>query len=101
MGEQGVQEGTKYTPLRGPSFEDVLLPIFTAWELPGKKSRLQLQREVFSLRVLSLVMSFEGTMVLNAELYMNSILTLVRSAIEMASSVDLLGWYAKWSGSRV
>ena len=32
------------------------------------KSRIQLQREVFSSRVLSLVMSFVGTMVLNPEL---------------------------------
>ena len=31
-------------------------------------ARIQLQWEVFSPRVLSLVMSFEGTMVLNAEL---------------------------------
>ena len=51
-------------------------------------------------------------MVLNAELLsMNSILTYVfllsrwvravLSAIEIASSVDLLGRYANWSGSRV
>ena len=33
-----------------------------------RKFRIQLQREVFSPRVLSLLMSFEGTMVLNAEL---------------------------------
>jgi hypothetical protein len=56
---------------------------------------------VFSPRVLSLVMSFVGAMVLNAELLsMNSILTLVFllsrwervvwSAIEIASSMDLL-----------
>ena len=44
MGEQGVQEGTE------------------------RPVRIQLQREVFSPRILSLVMSFEGTMVLNAEL---------------------------------
>ena len=47
---------------------DVLLPTLTTWERPVRKSRIQLQREVFSPRVLSLVMSFEGTMVLNAEL---------------------------------
>ena len=62
---------------------------------------IQLQREVFSPRVFSLVMSLEGTMVLNAELWsMNNILTsmLVLSkweravwiAIEIVSSVDLL-----------
>ena len=33
-----------------------------------RKSRIQLQREMCSPRVLSLVMSFVGTMVLNAEL---------------------------------
>ena len=35
---------------------------------PVRKSRVQLQREVFSPMVLSLVRSFVGTMVLNAEL---------------------------------
>uniref|UniRef100_A0A8C8IUU3 HMG box domain-containing protein n=1 Tax=Oncorhynchus tshawytscha TaxID=74940 RepID=A0A8C8IUU3_ONCTS len=35
---------------------------------PVRKSRIQLQWEVFSPRVLSLVMSFEATMVLNAKL---------------------------------
>ena len=33
-----------------------------------RKSRIQLQRDVLSPRGLSLVRSFEGTMVLNAEL---------------------------------
>ena len=47
--------------------------------------------DVFSPRVLSLAMSFEGTMVLNAELL----------SIEIASSVDLLGRYANWSRSRI
>ena len=50
------------------SIADVLLPTLTSWGLPVRKSRIQLQREVFSPRVLSLVMSFVGTMVLNAEL---------------------------------
>ena len=50
------------------SMVDVLLPTFTTWERPIRKSRIQLQREVFSPRVLSLVMSFEGTILLNAEL---------------------------------
>ena len=72
MGEQGVQEGTKYTPLRAPvlmiSMADVLLPTLTTWGWPIRKARIQLQREVFSPRVLKLVMSFVGTMVLNAEL---------------------------------
>ena len=48
VSEQGVQEGTKHTPLR--------------------KFRIQLQREVFSPRFPRLVMSLKGTMVLNAEL---------------------------------
>jgi hypothetical protein len=47
--------------------EDVLLPTLTTRGLPIRKSSIQLQREVFSPRVLSYVMSFEGTMVLNAE----------------------------------
>ena len=54
------------------SVADVLLPTLTTWG----RSRIQLQREVFSPRILSSVMSFEGTMVLNDELFsMNSILT--------------------------
>jgi hypothetical protein len=46
----------------------VLLPTITTWGRPVRKYTNQLQREVFSHRVLSLVMSLEGTMVLNAEL---------------------------------
>ena len=47
---------------------DVLLPTLITWGWPVRKSRIQLQREVFSPRFLSLVVIFEGTMVLNAEL---------------------------------
>ena len=43
------------------SVVDVLLP-------SDRKFRIQLQREVFSPRVFSLVMSLEGSMALNAEL---------------------------------
>ena len=50
------------------SVADVLLPTLTTCGPPARKSRLQLQREVFSPMVLSLVMSFVGTMVLNTEL---------------------------------
>ena len=50
------------------SVADVLLPTLTTWGQPVMKTRIQLQREVFSPMVLSLVMSFEGTMVLNADL---------------------------------
>ena len=58
MSEQGVQEGTKYTPLRGPSIKDQR----------GRCVVVQDPFAEFSPRVLSLVMSFVGTMVLNAEL---------------------------------
>ena len=40
------------------SVADVLLPTLTTWGRPVRKYRIQLQREVFSHRVLSLVMSF-------------------------------------------
>ena len=61
VGEQGEQQGTKHAPLRGPSVEDQRGRCVVAYPY-------HLQREVFSPRVLSLVMSFEGAMVLNAEL---------------------------------
>jgi hypothetical protein len=58
------------------SVADVLLPTLTTWGQSVRKSRNQSQRDVFSPRIISLVISFEGTMVLNAELLsMNSILT--------------------------
>ena len=72
MSEQGVQEGTEHAPLRGPCVEDqrggcvVTYPYHLEW--PVRKSKIQFQREALSPRVLSLLMSFEGTMVLNAEL---------------------------------
>jgi hypothetical protein len=47
---------------------DALLTTLTAWGPSVRKSRIQLQREVFSPRVVSLVLSFEVTMILNAEL---------------------------------
>jgi hypothetical protein len=47
---------------------DVPLPTLTSWVLPVRKSRIQLQRDVFIPRVLSLMMSFVGTIVLNTEL---------------------------------
>ena len=55
------------TPVLRISVADVLLPTLTTWGRPVRKSRIQLQREVFSLRILSLVMSFGGTIVLNAD----------------------------------
>ena len=48
--------------------EDVVLPIRTTCGLPVRKFRIQSQRAMLSPRSLSLVMSFRGTMVLNAEL---------------------------------
>ena len=69
VSEQGVQEESN---LRGPelrfSMADVLWPTLTTCEQSVRKSRIQLQREMFSPTVLSIVMSLEGTMVLNAEL---------------------------------
>ena len=65
MCEQGVQEWTEHAPLRDP---DVLFPTLTTWGRPVMKPRIQVQRVVFSPRGISLVMSCEGTMVLNAEL---------------------------------
>ena len=60
---------TEHAPLRVPvlriSVADVLLPILTTWGRPVRKSRIQLQREVFSP---SLLMSFVGTILLNIEL---------------------------------
>ena len=47
------------------SVADVLLYNLTTWEWTVRKSRIQLQRNVFHPRVLSLVMSLEGTPVLN------------------------------------
>ena len=72
VGEQGVQERTKHAPLRGPHVEGqcggcVVVYLHHLGQ-PVRKSRIQLQRELFSPRVLSLVMSLEGTMVLNTEL---------------------------------
>jgi hypothetical protein len=48
------------------SVADMLMPTLTAYSV--RKSRIQVQREVFSPKVLSLMMSFVGTMALNAEL---------------------------------
>jgi hypothetical protein len=50
------------------SMEDVLLLTLITWGRPVRKSRIQLQREECSPSVLRIVMSFEGIMVLNAEL---------------------------------
>jgi hypothetical protein len=79
MDEQGVQEATEHAPqtlVLRVRVVDVLLPTLTSWGRPVRKTNILLQRQVFSPRVLSLVMSLEGHMVLNAELLsINSILT--------------------------
>ena len=58
--------------LEGPVLKisevEMLFPTFTTWGWPVRKSRTQLHRVVFRPRALSLMMSLEGTMVLNVEL---------------------------------
>ena len=73
VNEQGVQEGSKHTPLRGPSVEDQSCRRVVAYPYHLGMARQEVQDPaaeggVFSPRVLSLLMSFEGTMVLKAEL---------------------------------
>ena len=72
MGEQGVQEGlSTYScgaPMLRISEVEVLFPTFTTWGRPVRKSRTQLHRTEFRPKASSLMMSLEGTMVLNAEL---------------------------------
>uniref|UniRef100_A0A3B4GH54 Disintegrin and metalloproteinase domain-containing protein 19-like n=1 Tax=Pundamilia nyererei TaxID=303518 RepID=A0A3B4GH54_9CICH len=63
-----------------------MLPSLTTWRLSDRKLRIQLQRELLSPRSCSFLSSFEGTMVLNAELCDRA----VCSVRAMASSVDLL-----------
>jgi hypothetical protein len=62
MREQGLQEGTEHAPLRCPCVEDQHGKCVDTYPYhlgrPVRKSRIQLQREVFSPRVLSFVMSF-------------------------------------------
>jgi hypothetical protein len=53
-------------PVLRISVADVLFPTLTTWGQPVRKSRIQLQREVFSPTVLSLVLSFVGIKVLNS-----------------------------------
>ena len=79
MGKQGVQDGLSTHPCGGQvlrmSKAEVFFPAFTTWE-----ARQEVQDPVgqgrFRTRASSLVMSLEGTMVLNAELYsIHSIIT--------------------------
>jgi hypothetical protein len=63
------KRGLSTQPRRGPllrvSVAEVWLPTLTTW---GQPFKIQLQREMFSPRVPSLVTSLEGTLVLNTEL---------------------------------
>ena len=70
VSEQGVEEGAEHAPLGSFSVEDQRGRCVATYphRLGTAHQEVQLQREVFSPRILSLVMSFEGTMVLNAEL---------------------------------
>ena len=68
VGEQGVQERTEHAPLGSSSVEDQRGRCVATWGQPVRKSSIKLQREVLRPRILSLVMIFVGTMVLNAEL---------------------------------
>jgi hypothetical protein len=46
MGEQGIQEGTKYTPLRGPSVEDQHGRFVVAYSYPLGATRQKVQDPV-------------------------------------------------------
>ncbi len=66
------RSGLKMQPWGAPVLrtrgDEVLLPILTTWLLPVRKSRIQLQRDLFSPRVWSFAASVAGTVVSNAEL---------------------------------
>ena len=56
-------------PVLGISGVDTMFPTFTSWGRSVRKSRTQLHRVGFRPRASSIMMSLEGTMGLNAELY--------------------------------
>ena len=68
MSEQGVQEGAEHPPLKGPCVEDQRGGCGVYLPLPPGGGPSGSQCLVFYPRVLSLLMSFEDTMALNAEL---------------------------------
>ena len=72
MSEQGIQVGTEHAPLRGPRVEDQRGGCVVTYPYHLGAARQEVQdpvaEEVFSPRVLSLLMSFEGTMVLISKL---------------------------------
>ena len=72
MDEQGVQEGLSMRPcgelvLRISEVE-VLVPTFTTWGRPSGSPGLSCTGQGSDLEAQSLMMTLEGTMVLNAEL---------------------------------
>ena len=72
MGEQGVQERAENAPLWGPSVEDQRRGMIVSYLHHLGAARQEIQYPVAQggsrPRVSSLMMSLEGTMVLNAEL---------------------------------
>jgi hypothetical protein len=65
---RGLSTHTCGAPVLRISKVEVLFPTFTTWERPIRKSRTQLHRVGLRTNASSLMMSLEGTMVLNAEL---------------------------------
>ena len=69
---RGYRRGLSTHPCGAPvlriSEVEVLFPTFTNWGRPVRKSRTLLHRAGFRPRASSLMMSLEGTLVLNAEL---------------------------------
>ena len=70
MGEQGLQEGTEHAPWPRVEYQRGRCVVTYPYHLRVARQEVQdpLQREVISPRVLSLLMSFEGILLLNAEL---------------------------------
>ena len=72
IGEQGVQEGAEHAPLWDPSVEDLRsggdVSYLHHMGLAVRKSKTQLHRMGLRPMASSLMMSLEGTMVLNSEL---------------------------------
>jgi hypothetical protein len=58
---RGYRRGLMTHPCGAPvlriSVEEIMLPTFTTWERPVRKSRTQLHREEFRPRAVSFVMS--------------------------------------------
>ena len=68
MGEQGVQERAENTPLWGPSDEDQRGGDVVSYPHWGRPVNVQDPVAQGGVETQSLMMSLEGTMVLNAEL---------------------------------